>query len=111
MMYTVLLTQFYLLLEGIFLPEPQWKSKTEKSAARESVKILRDNNVNILGCVFCGINSKRGSYYNSKYKYYYQNYYGKDVNPDAVKVTEPMKEEEDAPVMEEQPQEEEKKEN
>ena len=69
------------------------QSKTEKAAARESVKILRDNNVNILGCVFCGINSKRGSYYNSKYKYYYQNYYGKDVNPDVVKPTEPMKEE------------------
>ena len=85
------------------------QSKTERAAARESVKILRDNNVNILGCIFCGITSKGSNYYNSKYKYYYQNYYGKDVNPDAVKVTEPMKEEEEAPV--EQPQEEEKKEN
>ena len=82
--------------------------KTERGAARESVKILRDNNVNILGCVFCGITSKGSSYYNSKYKYYYQNYYGKDVNPDAVKATEPMKEEEDSPVVEEQPQEEKK---
>ena len=45
------------------------QSKTEKNAARESVKILRDNNVNILGCIFCGITSKGGNYYNSKYKY------------------------------------------
>jgi capsular exopolysaccharide synthesis family protein len=81
------------------------QSKTEKNAARESVKILRDNNVNILGCIFCGITSKGSSYYNSKYKYYYQNYYGKDVNPEAVKATEPMKEEEEN----EAPQNEEKK--
>ena len=84
------------------------QSKTEKAAARESVKILRDNNVNILGCVFCGITSKGSNYYNSKYKYYYQNYYGKDVNPEAVNATEPMKEdvEDEAPS-----QVEEKKEN
>ena len=80
------------------------QSKTEKAAARESVKILRDNNVNILGCVFAGITAKGGNYYSNKYKYYYQNYYGKDVNPDAVKPTEPMKEDEE-------PQQEEKKEN
>ena len=85
------------------------QSKTERAAARESVKILRDNNVNILGCIFCGITSKGSNYYNSKYKYYYQNYYGKDVNPEAVKATEPMKED-----VEEEPQPEvveEKKEN
>lgn len=69
------------------------QSKTERAAARESVKILRDNNVEILGCVFVGISSKRGNYYSSKYKYYYQNYYGKDVNPDVVKPTEAPKEE------------------
>ena len=86
------------------------QSKTEKNAARESIKILKENNITILGCVFCGITAKGSSYYNSKYKYYYQNYYGKDVNPDSVKPTEPMKEEEDAPVVEEEPQEE-KKEN
>ena len=85
------------------------QSKTEKAAARESVKILRDNNVNILGCIFCGITSKGSSYYNSKYKYYYQNYYGKDVNPDSVKANEAPKDEEDAPVIEEPV--EEKKEN
>ena len=84
------------------------QSKTEKAAARESVKILRDNNVNILGCVFCGITSKGSNYYNSKYKYYYQNYYGKDVNPESVKPTEPMKEEEEAETASAQ---EEKKEN
>ena len=65
------------------------QSKTEKAAARESVKILRDNGVNILGCVFANISAKRGNYYYSnKYKYYYQNYYGKDTNPDAVKAEE-----------------------
>ena len=71
------------------------QSKTERAAARESVKILRDNNVNILGCIFVGITAKGGNYYSNKYKYYYQNYYGKDVNPDTVKPTEPMKEEEE----------------
>ena len=86
------------------------QSKTEKNAARESIKILRDNNVNILGCVFCGITSKGSNYYNSKYKYYYQNYYGKDVNPNAVQAGQPMKEEADDKAIE-QPVEEEKKEN
>ena len=71
------------------------QSKTEKVAARESIKILRDNNVNILGCVFCGITAKGSNYYSSKYKYYYQNYYGKDTNPETVKATEPMKEDEE----------------
>ena len=61
------------------------QSKTEKNAAKESVKILRDNNVNILGVVFGGITSKNSNYYNSKYKYYYQNYYGKGSNPNAAK--------------------------
>ena len=76
------------------------QSRTEKNAAKESIKILRDNNVNILGCVFAGISSK-GSSYSSKYKYYYQNYYGKDVNPKAVSASEPMKEDvEPAPVEE-----------
>ncbi len=81
------------------------QSKTERSAAKESVKILRENNVNILGVVFCGISSKSNSYYNSKYKYYYQNYYGKDVNPKEIKATEAPKEE----VEEAEPVEEEKK--
>ena len=80
------------------------QSKTERAAARESVKILRDNNVNILGCVFAGITAKGGNYYSNKYKYYYQNYYGKDVNPETVKPTEPMKEDEE-------PQEENKESN
>ena len=83
--------------------------KTEKAAARESVKILRDNNVNILGCVFCGITAKGSSYYNSKYRYYYQNYYGKDTNPESIKATEPLKDEEEENSPSE-PQEE-KKEN
>ena len=77
------------------------QSKTEKNAAKESIKILRDNNVNILGCVFAGITAKGGNYYNSKYKYYYQNYYGKDVNPNVVHAGAPMKEEvEPAPLEE-----------
>ena len=62
------------------------QAKTEKAAAKESVKILRENGVNILGVVFDNISAKRGNYYYSnKYKYYYQNYYGKDAalaNPD-----------------------------
>lgn len=84
------------------------QSKTEKAAAREAVKILRDNNVNILGCVFANISAKRGNYYYSnKYKYYYQNYYGKDVDPKVTMPTEPIKEEqEDAP--QQQPEEEKK---
>ena len=70
------------------------QSKTEKAAARESVKILRDNNVQILGCIFANISAKRGNYYYSnKYKYYYQNYYGKDVNPNEVNPAEAPKEE------------------
>ena len=65
------------------------QAKTEKAAARESVKILRDNGVNILGVVFANISTKRGNYYYSnKYKYYYQNYYGKDTNPEAEKAEE-----------------------
>ena len=74
------------------------QSKTERGAAKESVKTLRDNGVNILGVVFAGISSKRGNYYNSKYKYYYQNYYGKDSNPQAL---EAAKEEQSEPVEEE----------
>ena len=54
------------------------QQKAEKKAAKEAVSTLRDNGVNILGCVFTGITRKGSSYYNSKYKYYYQNYYGKD---------------------------------
>ena len=47
--------------------------------------------------------------FHHKYKYYYQNYYGKDVNPKAIQADQPMKEEvEEAPVVEPQ---EEKKEN
>ena len=78
------------------------QSKTEKNAAKESIKILRDNNVNVLGCVFCGITSRGSNYYNSKYKYYYQNYYGKDMNPKAVDPSVAPKEEEpeEAPVEE-----------
>ena len=71
------------------------QSKTEKNAAKESVKILRDNNVNILGVVFGGITSKNSDSYSSKYKYYYQNYYGKDVNPKAINAAKPAKPEED----------------
>ena len=84
------------------------QNKTEKAAARESVKILRDNGVNILGCVFANISTKRGNYYYSnKYKYYYQNYYGKEVDPKVTTPTEPIKEEqEDAP--QQQPEEEKK---
>ena len=76
------------------------QSKTEKAAAKESVKILRDNGVNILGCVFANISAKRGNYYYSnKYKYYYQNYYGKDSNPEALEAT---KEENQEPVVQEE---------
>lgn len=69
------------------------QSKTEKAAAKESVKTLRDNGVNILGCVFANISAKRGDYYYSnKYKYYYQNYYGKEN--EAAKANEEVAEEE-----------------
>ena len=58
------------------------QTKTERAAAKESVKILRDNGVNILGCIFTNISARSSYYYSSKYKYYYQNYYGKDFAPD-----------------------------
>ena len=61
------------------------QSKTEKNAAKEAVKTLKDNGVNLLGCVFVNISAKRSNYYSSKYKYYYQNYYGKDTNPESLK--------------------------
>ena len=63
------------------------QTKTEKAAARESIKILRDNGVNILGAVFANISAKGNNYYNYKYKYYYQNYYGNE-NADANKQAE-----------------------
>ena len=58
------------------------QTKTERAAARESVKILRDNGVTILGAIFTNISARSSYYYSSKYKYYYQNYYGKDFAPD-----------------------------
>ncbi len=77
------------------------QSKTEKAAAKESVKILRDNGVNILGCVFANISAKRGNYYYSnKYKYYYQNYYGKDSNPEALEASKEENQQE--PVVQEE---------
>ena len=51
--------------------------KTEKSAAKEAIKILKSNNIKIFGTVITEINSKNSSYYGHKYSYYYQ-YYGKD---------------------------------
>lgn len=64
------------------------QTKTEKNAAKEAVKILKDNGVNILGCVFVNISAKKSNYYSSKYKYYYQSYFGKDTNPEAFKAEE-----------------------
>ena len=64
------------------------QSKTEKPAAKEAIKSLRENGVTLLGCIFVNISSKRGDYYSSKYKYYYQNYYGKDTNPESLKSEE-----------------------
>ena len=54
------------------------QQKAEKKAVKEAVSTLKNNGVNIFGCVFTGITRKGSSYYNSKYKYYYLNYYGKD---------------------------------
>ena len=70
------------------------QAKTEKNAAKESVKILRDNRVNILGCVFTNITTKGSNYYSSKYKYYYQNYYINDTNPTTVSANQSAQEEE-----------------
>ena len=64
------------------------QEKTERNAAKESVKTLKENGVNLIGCVFVNISEKRSNYYSSKYKYYYQNYYGKDTNPSAIKQEE-----------------------
>lgn len=48
---------------------------TEKSAAKEAVKALKDNGVKVAGCVLTGISKKSNRYYDSKYKYYYQDYF------------------------------------
>lgn len=70
------------------------QSKTEKAAARESIKILKENNVDILGVVFTNISAKRGNYYYSnKYKYYYQNYYGGKDNSQEGGTNAPKEEE------------------
>jgi len=70
------------------------QSKTEKAAARESIKILKENNVDILGVVFTNISAKRGNYYYSnKYKYYYQNYYGGKDNSQEGGANAPEEEE------------------
>ncbi|HHT67285.1 MAG TPA: CpsD/CapB family tyrosine-protein kinase [Erysipelotrichaceae bacterium] len=61
------------------------QSKTEKSVAKEAVKVLKDNTVNILGCVFSSITARGSNYYSNRYSYYYQNYYGKENDSHGVK--------------------------
>lgn len=48
---------------------------TEKSAAKEAVKTLKSNGVKLIGCVLTGISRSGNRYYDSKYRYYYRNYY------------------------------------
>lgn len=47
---------------------------TEKTAAKEAIKALKANKVNVLGCVVTGLNKKSKDYYNGKYQYYFQSY-------------------------------------
>ena len=51
---------------------------TDRRAAKEAVTALRNNGVNVVGCVLTCISRKSNSYYNSKYKYYYQDYANQD---------------------------------
>lgn len=52
------------------------KKVTDKNAAKEAVKLLRQSGVNLLGTVFLGIDEK-DRYYSSKYYgRYYRGYYG-----------------------------------
>jgi capsular exopolysaccharide family len=45
-----------------------------KDSAKDAVKYLKENNVNILGCVFTNVNEK-SSNYNKNYRYKYYNHY------------------------------------
>lgn len=48
---------------------------TEKTAAKEAIKLLKNNNVNLLGSIVTGISRKdKSGYGNSRYHYYYQDY-------------------------------------
>ena len=47
---------------------------TEKAAAKEAIKALKANKVNLLGCVVTGLNKKSKDYYSGKYQYYFQSY-------------------------------------
>lgn len=48
---------------------------TEKSVAKEAMGQLRNNGVNVLGCVLTGITRKNKDYYGYKYNYYYSSYF------------------------------------
>ena len=48
---------------------------TEKSVAKEAMQQLKNNNVNVLGCVLTGITRKNKDYYGYKYNYYYSSYF------------------------------------
>ena len=55
----------------VFCAAPKIK---QKEASIEGVRILRNNNVNLLGCVFTEVDSGAGDYYYHKNKYYYYSY-------------------------------------
>lgn len=56
-----------------------------KDSTKNAVKYLRENNVNILGCVFTSVNEK-SSNYSKYYRYKYCNYYGDSNSKDDKKV-------------------------
>lgn len=47
---------------------------TDRTAAREAIKILKSNKVNLLGCVVTDLLKNSKDYYNGKYSYYFQAY-------------------------------------
>ena len=57
------------------------QEKTEKNAAKEAVKVLRKNKVNLLGVVYTAIDTSKGSF-NSKYKYYQEYHQQQDLEED-----------------------------
>ncbi len=48
--------------------------RSERKLVKEALKTLKENNVNIIGCVFTELNMKNKA--NTNYSYYYNTYYG-----------------------------------
>lgn len=51
------------------------QASSDKNATIEAVKALKANNVNVIGTLFCGIDSKKYGKYGGYHHYYYSGYY------------------------------------